>query len=114
MNDLSYIDKYSDIAILQHIGAFIRARRIAQNLTQDELAHKAAISRSTLSLIERGENVSLMTLLKILRILNALYVLEHFRVLPQPSPLLLAKEEEKRRSRASKKNSDNPKENQGW
>ncbi len=44
MNDLSYIFHLSDMAILQEIGAFVKAKRIEQNLTQDILAEKASIS----------------------------------------------------------------------
>lgn len=53
MNDFSYI---GDGALLKKIGGFVKSRRIEQNLTQDEVAESAAISRSTLSLLERREN----------------------------------------------------------
>lgn len=56
MNDFSYL---SDLALLKKIGGFVKASRIEQNLTQDEVAGSAAISRSTLSLLERGENIAL-------------------------------------------------------
>lgn len=118
MNDISYGLNYSDTAILRDIGEFIKSKRIHQNLTQDEAAEKAAISRSTLSLAERGENIAVLNLLKILRVLDALYVFEQFRIQPQISPLQLAKEDEKRRKRASKDNSQNNNNNNnddiGW
>lgn len=71
MNDLSYMSTLSDKAILKEVGEFIKAKRIDQNLTQDDVAKRAAISRSTLSLTERGENIALANLLKILRVLDA-------------------------------------------
>lgn len=114
MNDISYDSSYSDTAILHKIGEFIKSKRVDQNITQDELAQKAAISRSTLSLAERGENIALINLLKILRVLDALYVLEQFRTQPQISPLQLAKEEEKKRKRASKKHSQTDSDDPGW
>lgn len=114
MNDISYDPSYSDTAILHKIGEFIKSKRVDQNITQDELSQKAAISRSTLSLAERGENIALINLLKILRVLDALYVLEQFRTQPQISPLQLAKEEEKKRKRASKKHSQTDNEEPGW
>lgn len=108
MNDISY----SDSAILKEIGKFLKTTRVAQNITQDELSERAAISRSTLSLAERGENISLLNLLKILRELDALYVLDKFRVRKTVSPLLLAEEEAKMRRRASRNNKS--KDELGW
>jgi transcriptional regulator with XRE-family HTH domain len=102
MNDFSDINDHGDFAILQNIGLFIKTKRIDKNLTQQELAEKAAISRSTLSLVEHGENVALLNLIKILRILDALYVLGDFKIPNQISPMILAKEEEKKRKRATK------------
>lgn len=114
MNDISYNSAYSDVAILREIGEFIKSKRIDQNLTQDEVADRAAISRSTLSLAERGENIAMINLLKILRVLDALYVFEQFRIQPKISPLQLAKEDEKKRKRASKNNSQTNNDDIGW
>jgi len=66
MSDISYISNLSDKAILVEIGNFIQQKRIKLNLTQQELAKQVSISRSTLSLIERGENIALINLIKIL------------------------------------------------
>lgn len=114
MNDISYNPSYSDAAIIKEIGHFIKTKRVNQSLTQDEVANRAAISRSTLSLAERGENINFMSLLKILRVLDALYVFDQFRITPQISPLQLAKEDEKMRKRASRKNSKPNKGDIGW
>ncbi|SFN90531.1 Helix-turn-helix [Paenimyroides ummariense] len=114
MNDLSYISSMSDAAILKEIGEFIKVKRIEKNLTQDEVAEKAAISRSTLSLLERGENTALSNLLKVLRVLDTLYVFEQFKVIEQISPIKLAKEDEKKRKRASRNNKENDKDSVGW
>lgn len=114
MNDISYINNFSDKAILMQIGNFIQQKRIKQNFSQQELANQSAISRSTLSLIERGENISLINLIKILRILDALYVLENFKVSEELSPLQLAKGETKNRKRASNRSNNQNKEDLGW
>lgn len=114
MNDISYNYEYSDVAILKEIGGFIKSRRIDQNLTQDQVAQKAAISRSTLSLAERGENIALINLLKILRVVDALYVLDKFKAEIQISPLQLAKEDEKKRKRASGNSAQTSKDDLGW
>lgn len=99
MNEIAGILSYSDEAILRQISNFVKQKRIDQHLTQQELARNAAMSRSTISLLERGENISLTNLIKILRILDALYVFEQFQVQPQVSPILLAKQAQKKRKR---------------
>lgn len=114
MSDFSYISYLSDGALLKKIGGFIKSRRIEQNLTQDEVAERAAISRSTLSLLERGENIALTNLLKVLRVLDALYVLGHFHEVKPISPMQLAKEDEVKWKRASKSKKSSPKDDLGW
>lgn len=51
-------------------GAAVRAARLNQNLAQEALAHRAAIERSHMGKIERGEHMP--TLALILRIARAL------------------------------------------
>jgi DNA-binding Xre family transcriptional regulator len=50
------------------------------------LSHEAGISRSTLSLLERGETVTLATLLQVLRVLDQLQMMDAFVVEPRISP----------------------------
>ena len=105
----------SDAALSQTIGSFVKHHRIQQNKTQHDLAQLAGISRSTLSLLERGESVTLMTVLQVLRVLNKLNVLESFLVTSQVSPLQLAKEQKKQRYRVRKPNAKNsPKPDSTW
>jgi transcriptional regulator with XRE-family HTH domain len=96
-------DSMSDKALAMHIGAFIKHHRMEQNKTQEVLAKAAGISRSTLSLLERGEAVTLATLIQVLRVLDKLYVLDVFSVQQDISPLMLAKMEKDKRKRASGK-----------
>lgn len=112
MNDISHIKNLSDTAILQEIGTFIKTKRIAQGLTQKELSERASISRSTLSLMELGKNTALINLIKVLRILEVLYVFESFKIEQTISPLQLAKEDAKKRKRASKKRKNKNEKNQ--
>lgn len=79
-----------------------------QNKTQDVLAKAAGISRSTLSLLERGETVTLATLIQVLRVLDKLYVLDVFSIQHDISPLMLAKMEKEKRKRASGKGEETP------
>ncbi len=90
----------SDKALAEHIGRFIKEKRLDQNKTQDTLASAAGISRSTLSLLEKGEVVTLSTLLQVLRVLDQLPILEVFTLHPAISPIQLAKQELKKRKRA--------------
>ncbi len=77
-----------------------------QNKTQDELATEAGISRSTLSLLERGEPVTLSTLIQVLRVLDKLHVMSAFTVNETISPLALIRIQKDKRKRARGKKSD--------
>ncbi len=96
----------SDTALMAHIGAFVRHYRLQQNRTQDDLARDAGISRSTLSLLENGETVTVATLIQALRILDKLEVMEAFTVKQSVSPLAVAKAQLGKRKRASGKGTD--------
>ncbi len=103
----------NDKALAAYIGAFARYHRMEQNKTQDELSAAAGISRSTLSLLERGETVTVTTLIQVLRVLDQLQVLSAFDVKEtMMSPLALAKLQKDKRQRArtkSKKKGENSK-----
>jgi transcriptional regulator with XRE-family HTH domain len=93
----------SDKALAKQIGTFVRHHRLEQNKTQDELAAAAGISRSTLSLLERGETVTVATLIQVLRVLDQLQVVDAFEVKETLSPLALAKLQKEKRQRARSK-----------
>ncbi len=113
MTDISYKDwdAMSDRALSEHLGAFIKHHRMEQNKTQGTLAKEAGVSRSTLSLLERGETVTLATLIQVLRVLDQLQVMEAFNVQHIISPLALLKMEKNKRKRARGKNDLKDKEN---
>lgn len=104
MTESSYMNWYSmsDGALAEHIGAFISHCRLEQNKTQEALANASGVSRSTLSLLERGGTVTLTTLIQVLRALDQLQIMEAFAVKETVSPLALAKIEKAKRKRASK------------
>tara|TARA_R110002126_G_scaffold124451_3_gene266469 strand:+ start:44735 stop:45082 length:348 start_codon:yes stop_codon:yes gene_type:complete len=103
MNDLSNNNWYamSDEALLRTIGVFIKHHRLQQNKSQSVIAKAANISRSTLSLLERGETVTLATLLRVLRVLELLHIMDGFKVQQIISPIQLAKLAQNQRKRAS-------------
>lgn len=88
-------NQISDLAILQKLGDFVKHHRMAQNKSQEQLSSDAGISRSTLSLLERGEKVNLITLIQVLRVLNQLQWLESFEVKPIISPMTYIKLQKK-------------------
>jgi transcriptional regulator with XRE-family HTH domain len=105
MTDNSYKNwiSMSDKALAEHIGKYIKHHRLEQNKSQETLAKAAGISRSTLSLLERGETVTLATLIQVLRTLDQLHIMESFVIPKTISPLVLAKLEKEKRQRASGK-----------
>ena len=90
-----------DNTLAKQIGDFVKHHRMSQNKSQDELASSAGLSRTTLSMLERGQGVTLGSLLRVLRILDQLHVMDQFVVEPALSPIALAKLETKTRERAS-------------
>lgn len=105
MTDTSFKEwaSMSDKAVAEYIGKFVRHHRMEQNKTQDELSAAAGISRSTLSLLERGETVTVSTLIQVLRVLDQLPILSVFEVKETLSPLALVKLQKEKRQRASSK-----------
>jgi len=90
----------SNVAIAKEIGAFIKHKRLEQNKTQLQLAEEAGINRATLSQIENGIGITMMTFIQLLRNLNLIHLLQEFQYKPQYSPLQLAKLEKSQRVRA--------------
>ncbi len=88
-------------SIIISIGEYLKHQRLTQNKTQAQTAIDAGVNRSTVSQIENGEAISLISLIQILRALNLLEVLNGFKVETQISPIELAKLEKKKRQRAS-------------
>ena len=83
--------------------------RLAQNRTQEDVATAANISRSTLSLLEKGEVSTVPTLLQVLRVLDLLFIMDGFKIEKQISPIELAKQDQQKRQRASSSENDNTK-----
>ena len=96
----------SDQAILTEIGGRLKRRRLNRNLTQQEVADQAGLTRMTVGEFERGASSSMKTLIRILRVLGALEELENFLPDTGPSPLQLAKLQGRQRQRASRKRAE--------
>ena len=106
----------SDAAIIQSLGKELKKKRWSQNLTQQGLADRCGLFRSTISEIENGRISSLLSLVQLLRGLQFLEVLDAFIQMDEISPLLVAEQQAKLRKRAShkRKSSDNTKPASEW
>jgi transcriptional regulator with XRE-family HTH domain len=105
----------SDGAIIASIGEFIKQKRLQDDVTQLQLAKDAGLNRSTIVQIENGESITLASLIQILRALNLLYLLDIFTIESKISPMEYVKMKEKKRLRASKKDTKSDENNDiGW
>ena len=74
MNDLRYTTA-SDTEILSDIGARLAALRKGSGLTQSEVAERAGLGRNTLYRAEHGDNPTLQTVIRLLRVYGRLAAL---------------------------------------
>ncbi|MDD4644552.1 MAG: helix-turn-helix transcriptional regulator [Bacteroidales bacterium] len=97
----------SDLAIVKELCGILKQVRLQQNITQEQLAVKAGLSRSAISKMETGRSaVELLTVIQVLRALQQLHLLDPWEVKATLSPLLVAKLTAKGRLRASGSTSD--------
>ncbi|HHU26665.1 MAG TPA: helix-turn-helix transcriptional regulator [Bacteroidales bacterium] len=94
---------FTDKGLIAKIGEKLRQIRLEQNITQKELAERAGVSLSSVASVEKGNSVSLSTLIAILRALHALHLLDAFFHEPEISPIAYAQmmDGKKMRQRAS-------------
>jgi transcriptional regulator with XRE-family HTH domain len=91
----------ADPAIVRLLGERIKRIRLKKNITQQQLADRAGLDRTTIYEFEnKGRPVSLLTFIQILRVLDKLDDLTPFLYEPEISPLQLAKLHGKQRKRA--------------
>ena len=97
----------SDSAIVTEIGSLIKRIRLQKNITQQQLADKVGLYRSTISEMENGRASSLLSFIVVLRGLEKLETLNSLSEVPAISPLKLARKEKQSRERASVKKKKN-------
>ena len=67
----------SDLAIVKELCGILKQVRLQQNITQEQLAVKAGLSRSAISKMETGRSaVELLTVIQVLRALQQLHLLD--------------------------------------
>jgi transcriptional regulator with XRE-family HTH domain len=94
-------NELSDDAALTEIGRRLARWRLDRNLTQGQLAAEAGVSRDTVQSLERGHNVTVVGLFRVLRALGLLDGLEQLVPEPLPSPIEQLQRTERRRQRAA-------------
>ncbi len=111
------MNKYlSSRAVLLEISSRIKAYRIDSALTQDELANKAGVSRRSIQNLEKGEDVKLGTMIKVLMALGLDSNLDMLVPDPtkRPSYYLKGNENRHQRYRVTKKIADSPQNTFKW
>jgi len=88
---------------MKTIGERMKEIRLRKNITQEEIAWRAGISKLSVVNAEAGKNISLATLIAILRQLSMIENLELLIPEPTISPILMKKLKGKKRFRASNK-----------
>ncbi len=98
----------SDRTVLKEIGRRLKNFRLNKNISQQDLAERAGLNRTTVGDIERGAPFSMLAFVQMLRALNILDGVGTFLPESGISPLQMAKMKGKMRRRAShrKQNSD--------
>lgn len=90
----------TDDAVLAELGERLAARRIALQLTQAAVAEQAGIGKRTLERMEAGHTSQLVSLIRVLRVLDALPGLDELLPPAAARPMDLLKRKGKRPQRA--------------
>lgn len=98
----------TDDAALHEIGERIAARRIDLQLTQAAVAEQAGIAKRTLERMEAGYSSQLSSLVRVLRVLDALPGMDSLIPETGPRPMDLLKHKGKPRQRASGRRTARP------
>jgi len=93
----------SDREILMEFGSRIRLARMKKNLTQQMLAERSGLNRSTIRDLENGHSVNLLSLLQLLRSLELLEQLNLLLPGSSQSPVLAKLQNERKRVKPSRK-----------
>lgn len=95
MNEIEY-KSAPDREILRALGERLRALRKARGLTQAAAAERAGLGRNTLYRAEQGDNPTLQTVIRLLRVYGRIEALESFIPAPEVSPMARLRERKKK------------------
>ena len=91
----------TDAFVVKTLCASLKQMRLNQNLSQDDLATRSGLSRITISRMETGKAINLLTMVQVMRALGKLDLLNYLNEEPEISPLQVMEERSKYRKKAS-------------
>src|SRR5690625_1838547 len=104
----SDISQLSDTAIPERLGQRLAHYRLNRNLTQEQIALEAGVSRRSVSKLENGHVVDTRILIRILRALGLISQLDTLAPEQEASPITLLEARSKERLRASGSRESSP------
>lgn len=105
---------HSDDTVLRELGSRLARTRLEGNLSQEQLAIEAGVSKATIERTEAGEPVKSTSLVRVLRALGKLEVLDRLLPEPLPSPIERLRLQGRQRRRAASPRRANAKEAEPW
>jgi transcriptional regulator with XRE-family HTH domain len=108
MTSMKISNTLADEAILAELGERLARRRLDLQLTQAEVAEQAGIAKRTLERIEAGASAQMSSLIRVLRVLDALPGLDGMIPEAGPRPMDLLKRKGKTRQRATRRRLEAP------
>jgi len=103
----------TDQQVLAELGDRLAQHRLNRNLTQDQLAREAGVSKRTVVRLENGQSSQVTNLVRVLRALGLLCNFEALVPAPLASPIEALKAKARQRRRASPA-SKQPKPSSDW
>jgi transcriptional regulator with XRE-family HTH domain len=93
--------RVSETAILSELGARLAQARLDLNMTQEELAEEAAVSKRTVERLETGQSVQLSNLIRVFDALGLVSHQNHIIPPSGPRPMEMLRHQGKQRRRAT-------------
>jgi transcriptional regulator with XRE-family HTH domain len=79
----------TDSVIIKTLCQSIKQMRLNKNLSQEDLSARSGISRITISRMETGQAINMLTFIQVLRALESLELLNHLNIEPEISPMMV-------------------------
>ena len=96
---------FSDLEILSEIGSRMKAFRITKNITQQVLAERSGLNRSTIRDLENGKSLNMLSMIQVFRSLDLLSKLEDLLPGTESGPVKASRQVKRQRVKLSKKDS---------
>ena len=105
---MAMTSEMSDEALMDDLGQRLHRRRLDLGLTQAVLAERAGVGKRTVERLESGASVQLASLIRVLRVLDLITVLDGLlpSTEPRPMELLRLKGRERQRAVPSRRETD--------